>query len=112
VREAGEDELVDAETPVGKQFARDLLRVADDGRPQVHPYLRDAVPEPGRALSQLLTQLRLLPDHRRALKSGAALRDDAFIGARHELLRRVPGLPFAGAHDQVSAQPEGGGPAG
>ena len=50
VREAGEDELVDAQTPVGEQLARDLLRVTDDGRPQVHPYLRDAVPEPRRAL--------------------------------------------------------------
>src|SRR2546426_4173592 len=44
VREAGEYELIDAQMPVGQQLARHLVRVTDDGRPQVHPYLRDAVP--------------------------------------------------------------------
>src|SRR5437899_3379117 len=111
VREAGQDELVDAQTPVGEQLARDLLRVTDDGRPQVHPYLRDAVPQPGRAIPQLLAQLGLLPDHRCPLESGPPLRDDALIGARYELFGRVPGLSLGGVHYEMGSSPEDGGPA-
>src|SRR5438093_7544790 len=88
VREGGEDELVDAQTPVGEQLARDLLRVTDDGRPQVHPYLRDAVPQPGRAIPQLLAELGLLPDHRCPLECCAPLRVEELIGADVGLFAR------------------------
>src|SRR5438093_873733 len=112
MREAGEDELIDAQTPVGQQLVRDLARVTDDGRPQVDPYLRDAVPKAGRALAQLPAELSLLAHHRRPLESVAALRNDALIRLRHELVRRVPGLPLAAANNKMGAQSEDGRPAG
>src|SRR5262245_53406198 len=41
VGEAGEDELVDPEAPVGAELRGDLLGVADDRRAEVHAHARD-----------------------------------------------------------------------
>ena len=45
MREAGQDELVDAEPPVAKQLSRDLFRVADYCRAAVDSHGGDAIPQ-------------------------------------------------------------------
>src|SRR5262245_49250985 len=108
MRETRENELIDAQTPVGQEFASHLLWRPDNGSSTVNPYCRQTIPEM-RADTMLgdTRGLCLLPYHRRANCDGLALLYHTGISMGDQAISGGPGGVRVIAHYQMGTQAKG-----